>query len=94
MAGRTAAQGPARPGQNGLATWGSKTIATNDAPYYLQREDAAFHDVLLCIQTGRTLQDPNRMKYEAEEFIIVKTQEMYAVFRGFPGGLPRDVGYC
>ncbi len=62
---------------------GVRTIATNDA-HYLQREDAAFHDVLLCIQTGRTLQDPNRMKYEAEEFYVKTPEEMYAVFRDFP----------
>src|SRR5690606_40884016 len=40
-------------------------VATNDV-HYLHREDAAAHEVLLCIQTGKTLDDPSRMRFEGD----------------------------
>ena len=42
-------------------------VATNDV-HYLRREDAEIHDVLLCIQTGKTIHDPNRLRFESQEF--------------------------
>ena len=42
---------------------------TNDA-HYLRREDAESHDVLLCIQTGKTVDDENRMRYEPQNFYL------------------------
>ena len=44
---------------------GIPLIATNDA-HYLRREDAEMQDILMCIQTGKTLDDPNRMKFETQ----------------------------
>ena len=44
---------------------GLPLVCTNDA-HYLRKEDAAAHDVLLCIQTGKTVDDENRMRYELE----------------------------
>ncbi len=47
--------------------WGCPLVATSDA-HYLTRDDAAAHDVLLCIHTGKTVDDPTRMRFETEEF--------------------------
>ena len=44
-------------------------MATNDA-HYLRREDAEMQDILMCIQMGKTLDDPGRMKFETEEFYV------------------------
>ena len=46
---------------------------TNDA-HYLERDDARYQDVLLCIQTGKTLEEPNRMRFETQEFYL-KSEE-------------------
>ena len=46
---------------------GLPVVATSDA-HYLTRDDAAAHDVLLCINTGKTVDDPTRMRFETEEF--------------------------
>ena len=48
---------------------GIPLVISNDA-HYLRREDAAMQDVLLCIQTGKTVDDPNRMKFQGEEFYL------------------------
>lgn len=56
---------------------GLPLVGTSDA-HYLTREDAAAHDVLLCINTGRTLDDPKRMRFETEEFYLRSPDEMYA----------------
>ena len=47
---------------------GIPLIATNDA-HYLRREDAEMQDILMCIQMGKTVDDPNRMKFETQEFL-------------------------
>lgn len=62
---------------------GLRMIATNDC-HYLTRSDARIHDILLCIQTGTTLSDPNRMRYETEEFYVKSPEEMYAIFADYP----------
>ena len=59
---------------------GLPLVATNDA-HYLRREDAKMQDVLLCIQTGKTVDDPNRMKFQTEEFYLKSEEEMRALFR-------------
>jgi len=60
---------------------GLPVVGTSDA-HYLTREDAPAHDVLLCINTGKTLDDPNRMKFETDEFHVRSPDEMYAAMRG------------
>lgn len=65
---------------------GVKTVATNDA-HYIQREDASLHDVLLCVQTGKTLEDPTRMRFQGEEFYLKNYDEMYEVFSWVPEAL-------
>ena len=62
---------------------GIPLVCTNDA-HYLRREDAESHDVLLCIQTGKTVDDENRMRYEPRNFYIRSTEEMDELFGGYP----------
>ena len=62
---------------------GIPLVVTNDA-HYLRKEDAYSHDVLLCIQTGKTLEDPNRMRYEPQKFYLRSTEEMAALFPTHP----------
>ena len=58
-------------------------VATNDS-HYLRRGDAPAHDVLLCIGTGKTVQDANRMKFLTDEFYIKSAEEMRKVFADLP----------
>ncbi len=60
---------------------GLPLVATSDA-HYLTREDAPAHDVLLCINTGKTLDDPNRMKFDTQEFFVRSPDEMYEAMPG------------
>ena len=60
---------------------GLPLIVTNDA-HYLRREDATMQDVLLCIQTGKTVDDPNRMKFQGEEFYLKSEEELRQLFPG------------
>ena len=60
---------------------GIPLIISNDA-HYLRREDAAMQDVLLCIQTGKTVDDPNRMKFQGEEFYLKSEDELRELFPG------------
>ncbi len=62
---------------------GIPLVCTNDA-HYLRREDAESHDVLLCIQTGKNVDDENRMRYEPRNFYLRSTEEMEALFSGYP----------
>lgn len=58
---------------------GLPLVVTNDA-HYLRRKDAKMQDVLLCIQTGKTVDDPNRMKFQTEEFYLKSEEELRALF--------------
>ena len=58
---------------------GLPLVVTNDA-HYLRREDAVMQDVLLCVQTGKTIDDPNRMKFETEEFYLKSEDELRQLF--------------
>ena len=60
---------------------GLPLVVTNDA-HYLRREDAKMQDVLLCIQTGKTVDDPNRMKFQTEEFYLKSEEELRKLFPG------------
>lgn len=65
---------------------GAPLVATNDV-HYLRREDAFSHDVLLCIQTGSVLSDPNRMRFPNDEFYMKSYDEMRAAFHEVPEAL-------
>jgi DNA polymerase-3 subunit alpha len=58
-------------------------VATSDC-HYMRREDAKAHEVLVCIQTGRTLSDPGRMKFETDGLYFRSPGEMQEAFRELP----------
>ena len=62
---------------------GIPLAATNDA-HYLRRQDEHTQDVLMCIQMGRTVDDPDRMKFGSSEFYLKSEDEMRALFPDFP----------
>ncbi|MFA5411198.1 MAG: DNA polymerase III subunit alpha [Candidatus Omnitrophota bacterium] len=61
-------------------------IATNDV-HYLKKEHAQSHEALLCIQTQTTLDDPNRMRFQTDEFYFKSPEEMKALFKDVPEAL-------
>ena len=61
-------------------------VATNDV-HYCRREDARSHDVLLCIQTNSTIDNPNRLKFETDQFYFKSPEEMAELFRDVPEAL-------
>ncbi len=62
---------------------GLPLIVSNDA-HYLRKEDATMQDVLLCVQTGKTLDEPGRMKFETEEFYLKSEEELRQLFPNCP----------
>ena len=54
-------------------------VATNDV-HYLTKEDSIIHDVLLCVQTGKTVDEENRMKFPTDQFYLKSPEEMYSLF--------------
>ena len=58
-------------------------VATNDV-HYVRQEDAKAHDVLLCIQTGSTVDDENRMRFANDQFYLKSEDEMRKIFANFP----------
>lgn len=58
-------------------------VATNDV-HYLNKENARSHEALLCIQTQTTLDDPNRMRFQTDEFYFKSPQEMKRLFQDVP----------
>lgn len=65
-------------------------VATNDL-HYIKREDAMVHDVLLCIQTGKMIHDPKRLKFPTDEFYFKTGEEMARAFPEFPQALKNTV---
>ncbi len=61
------------------ADTGIPLVVTNDS-HYLRRDDARAHEILLCIQTGKTMSDPNRMRFEQEAFYLKTREEMMELF--------------
>ena len=58
-------------------------IATNDS-HYVNEDDANAHDILLCLQTGKDFNDPNRMRFENNQFFFKTKEEMLKVFSDIP----------
>jgi len=69
---------------------GIPVVATNDC-HYLHHEDAHAQEVLLCIQTGKTMSDAHRMKFATDQFYFKTAQEMAQVFREVPDAISRTV---
>ncbi|NJC87431.1 MAG: DNA polymerase III subunit alpha, partial [Desulfuromonas sp.] len=69
---------------------GLPLVATNDC-HYLRREDALAHEVLLCIQTGKTMDDPSRMRFANNEFYVKSPAEMAELIKAVPAALASTV---
>src|SRR5229473_3625978 len=69
---------------------GIPMVATNDS-HYLCEDDAHAQDVMVCIQTGKSIQDTNRMKFEGTQFFVKNAAEMAQVFSDAPQVLERTV---
>jgi DNA polymerase-3 subunit alpha len=69
---------------------GIPLVATNDC-HYLRRDDAQAQDVLVCIQTGKTLKDPKRMKFSTDQFYLRSAEEMERLFTPYPEALRNTV---
>jgi DNA polymerase III subunit alpha len=69
---------------------GLPLVATNDS-HYLCEDDAHAQDVMVCIQTGKSIQDPNRMKFQGSEFYVKSHEEMHRVFKDAPNVLSRTL---
>lgn len=69
---------------------GIPLVATNDC-HYLTRSDAHAQEVLLCIQTGKTMSETNRMRFATDQFYFKTAQEMAQVFHELPDALSRTM---
>src|SRR5580765_1104071 len=65
---------------------GLSLVATNDV-HYLQNSDFKPHDVLLCIGTGKSVNDTERLRYHGDQFYLKTAEEMAAVFKDYPEAL-------
>ena len=61
-------------------------VATNDS-HYIEKDDSKTHSILLCVQTNRTLDDPDRMEFQTNEFYLKDEEEMYELFSRYPGAV-------
>src|SRR5246500_2547620 len=69
---------------------GLPLVATNDS-HYLCEDDAHAQDVMVCIQTGKSIQDTNRMKFDGNQFFVKSHAEMAQVFKDAPAVLSRTL---
>ena len=65
-------------------------VATNDV-HYLNKEDHELQDVLMCVQMGKTIDDPERMKFETNEFYLKTYEEMEEALPGYSEALDRTL---
>lgn len=69
---------------------GIPLVATNDV-HYLNKEDHELQDVLMCVQMGKTIDDPDRMKFDTNEFYLKTYEEMEEALPGFQDALDRTL---
>jgi len=69
---------------------GIPMVATNDS-HYLCEDDAHAQDVLICVQTGKSIHDTNRLKFQTNQFFVKTGEEMARVFRDHPDVLQRTL---
>ncbi|MBP1745014.1 MAG: polymerase subunit alpha [Firmicutes bacterium] len=69
---------------------GMPLVATNDT-HYINKEDSVSHDVLLCIQTAKNVNDEDRMRYPSEQFYLRSPEEMHEIFSYVPEALENTV---
>ncbi|HYE81488.1 MAG TPA: DNA polymerase III subunit alpha [Clostridia bacterium] len=65
---------------------GIPLVATNDV-HYVEKNDAVAQDILLCIQTGKTVEEEDRLKFQGQEFYFKSSDEMYELFKYIPEAL-------
>ena len=65
---------------------GIPLAGTNDC-HYLKKEDSRPHELMLCLQTGKTLSDPARMKFDTDQLYVKSTEEIAPAFAEFPGAV-------
>lgn len=65
-------------------------VATNDV-HYIRKEDYKSHDVLLCIQTAKTVDEEDRMRYASDQFYLKSPEEMYELFSYVPEALENTI---
>ncbi len=65
-------------------------VATNDC-HYIERSDSAAHEVLLCIQTGASVNDPARMRFSTDAFYFRSVEEMKALFSSVPEAIQNTI---
>ncbi|MGD9384449.1 MAG: DNA polymerase III subunit alpha [Desulfobacterales bacterium] len=65
-------------------------VASNDC-HYLDKEDVRAHDVLLCIQTGKTVHDTDRLQFRTDQLYLKSKTEMYSAFKDYPGAIENTV---
>ena len=65
---------------------GIPLAGTNDC-HYLKKDDARPHELMLCLQTGKTVSDPNRMKFDTDQLYVKSTEEIAPAFSEFPGAV-------
>ncbi|MEI6153113.1 MAG: DNA polymerase III subunit alpha, partial [Deltaproteobacteria bacterium] len=70
--------------------YGIPIVATNDC-HYLRKEEAKAHELLLCIQTGKTINDQNRLRFTTEEFYFKSPDEFERAFSQYPEALSNTV---
>ena len=69
---------------------GIPLAGTNDC-HYLKKEDAHPHDLMLCLQTGKTINEPNRMKFDTDQLYVKSTDEIAAEFKELPEAVANTV---
>ncbi|HBO85164.1 MAG: DNA polymerase III subunit alpha [Deltaproteobacteria bacterium GWC2_42_11] len=69
---------------------GIPIVATNDC-HYLRKEDARAHEVLLCIQTGKTMNSPDRMRFATDDFYFKSPEEMDVLFKDTPDAIRNTI---
>ncbi|AVK48774.1 DNA-directed DNA polymerase [Clostridium beijerinckii] len=69
---------------------GIPLVATNDV-HYISKEDSRSHDVLMCIQTAKTIDDPHRRRYPSDQFYLKSADEMWDMFSYIPEALENTI---
>lgn len=69
---------------------GIPLVATNDV-HYIKKEDSKSHDILMCIQTAKTVDDANRRRYPSDQFYLKSPEEMWDMFSYIPEALENTV---
>lgn len=69
---------------------GVKTVATNDV-HYINKEDSVVQDVLMCVQMQKTVDDPDRLKFDTDEFYLKTGDQMAALFPDNPEAIKNTV---